>query len=61
MIYILDIFDSLYFETCTVYICTHIYSRILAYWLMLSVLQTTENKFYLILSYPRFFITVISH
>ena len=45
------IYLIVYFETCTVYICTPIYSRILAYWLMLSVLQTTENKFYLILSY----------
>ena len=45
------IYLIVYFETCTVYICTPIYSRILAYWLMLSVLQMTENKFYLILSY----------
>ena len=30
----------------------HIYSRILAFWLMLSVVKTTLNKFYLILSYP---------
>ena len=51
MIYRLDIYLIVYFETCTVYICTPIYSRILAYWLMLSVLQTTKNKFYLILSY----------
>ena len=28
-----------------------IYSRILAFWLMLSVVKTTLNKFYLILSY----------
>ena len=48
------IYLIVYFETCTVYICTPIYSRILAYWLMLSVLQTTENKLHLILSYPIF-------
>ena len=29
----------------------HIYSRILAFWLMLSVVKTTLNKVYLILSY----------
>ena len=37
------IYLIVHFETCTVYICTPIYSRILACWLMLSVLQTTEN------------------
>ena len=42
------IYLIVYFETCTVYIFTPTYSHILAYWLMLSVLQITENKFYLI-------------
>ena len=43
----------LYIETdpCTLFVCTCIYSPILAYWLMFSVLQTTENECYLISSH----------
>ena len=53
MIYRLDIFDCIFWNLHIIYLHPYLYSRILAYWLMLSVLQTTENKFYLILSYLR--------
>ena len=35
------------FNIHCIYFCIPVYSRVLAHWLMLSVLQTTENKFYL--------------
>ena len=43
--------DCTFFKPALYIFCTPTYSRILAYCLMLSVLQTTENEFYLILSY----------